>query len=671
MAPSCRWRPLHRLLQLLALCVLLGQLQLTLQITPRCNSEKHYEHEGRCCTKCDPGKYMSEKCTATSESICLPCGPDEYLHTWNEEDKCLLHKVCDSGKGLKVVHPGNQTFPRQCACTPGYHWSDDFDSCLRNGKCGPGFEAENPLQPNNDPGCKPCLVGYFSDAFSSNKCKSWTNCSNLGMVEKIPGTDKSDVVCDPLPSEKPKHESPKYLHSVIFLLLLACLAVITVIIFGIYYRREGKALTAHLWLWINDTCSILRRNKESSGDNFTHTPMTTSSTSQACEDVLLLTPEEKMLPEDSCYPQGHVVCGEADSCKVEDTAIVSLVNETEEDNFRQIPTEDEYVDRAPHDSDCLLLLSRPGSKPASPFSEPLEVGENDSLSQCFTGTESTIDSESSYCTKSSCRTDSIHISSELYLQKSFHCNDSNLAKEVESSDRNHWAANLDLTNGFEGCKEPLRKYTEASEKKADHIIASFENGPFPQCTCGSDLPPESQNILASDAEGEDLSFEETEVKFPNTKRGSSGSGGTSSDPPLASGNVTGNSNSTFISSGQVMNFKGDIIVVYVSQNSQEGPTIPGTSGENVGSPVQEENLNRCDTFAGNDLNFKEKCAESSLGNFSEDKAQNFLREHTRRSGPRIQEETQYGPHKETNQSTASQPVQEEGRPKSRFLKAWQ
>lgn len=46
------------------------------------------------------GKYMSSKCTTTSESVCLPCGPDEYLDTWNEEDKCLLHKVCDTGKSV-------------------------------------------------------------------------------------------------------------------------------------------------------------------------------------------------------------------------------------------------------------------------------------------------------------------------------------------------------------------------------------------------------------------------------------------------------------------------------------------------------------------------------------------------------------------------------------------
>lgn len=75
-----------------------------------------------------------------------------------------------------------------------------------------------------------------------------------------------------------------------------------------------------------------------------------------------------------------------------------------------------------------------------------------------------------------------------------------------------------------------------------------------------------------------------------------------SSPPVPAGNVTGNSNSTFISSGQVMNFKGDIIVVYVSQNSQEGPAGPGGGGpgpgDALGRPVQEESPLRCDAFAG-------------------------------------------------------------------------
>lgn len=74
------------------------------------------------------------------------------------------------------------------------------------------------------------------------------------------------------------------------------------------------------------------------------------------------------------------------------------------------------------------------------------------------------------------------------------------------------------------------------------------------------------------------------------------------------GNVTGNSNSTFISSGQVMNFKGDIIVVYVSQTSQEGPGPAEPEPEPVGRPVQEETLARRDSFAGTAPRFPDACA---------------------------------------------------------------
>uniref|UniRef100_A0A4X1TNM6 Tumor necrosis factor receptor superfamily member 5 n=1 Tax=Sus scrofa TaxID=9823 RepID=A0A4X1TNM6_PIG len=198
------WRR-RQLPALLALCALLCRLQDTLQITPLCASERHYKHLGRCCNKCEPGKYMFSKCTATSESICLPCGPDEYLDTWNEEEKCLLHKVCDTGKALVAVEPGNRTAPRRCACTAGYHWSEDCHCCRRNAECAPGFGAQHPVQLNKDTVCKPCLAGYFSNTSSSTeKCKPWTNCTILGETEARHGTDKSDVVCSSsLPSTKP------------------------------------------------------------------------------------------------------------------------------------------------------------------------------------------------------------------------------------------------------------------------------------------------------------------------------------------------------------------------------------------------------------------------------------------------------------------------------------
>uniref|UniRef100_A0A5F9CYN6 Tumor necrosis factor receptor superfamily member 5 n=1 Tax=Oryctolagus cuniculus TaxID=9986 RepID=A0A5F9CYN6_RABIT len=197
-----RRRPLPALL---ALCALLAPLQVSLQVAPPCASDRHYEHAGRCCRKCEPGKYLSSKCTTTTDSVCLSCGPDEYLDTWNEEDKCLLHKVCDTGKALVAVDPGNSTAPRRCACTAGYHWSQDCECCRRNAECAPGFGAQHPLQLNKDTVCKPCQAGYFSDTFSAmDRCKPWTNCTILGKIEERHGTEKSDVVCSSsLPSRKP------------------------------------------------------------------------------------------------------------------------------------------------------------------------------------------------------------------------------------------------------------------------------------------------------------------------------------------------------------------------------------------------------------------------------------------------------------------------------------
>lgn len=62
-----------------------------------------------------------------------------------------------------------------------------------------------------------------------------------------------------------------------------------------------------------------------------------------------------------------------------------------------------------------------------------------------------------------------------------------------------------------------------------------------------------------------------------------------SKPCLSSvvpGQVSGNHNTTFISSGQVMNFSGDVIVVYVGQTSLGGDGAEQDA--TFGSPVQEE-----------------------------------------------------------------------------------
>lgn len=65
---------------------------------------------------------------------------------------------------------------------------------------------------------------------------------------------------------------------------------------------------------------------------------------------------------------------------------------------------------------------------------------------------------------------------------------------------------------------------------------------------------------------------------------------------FSSGQVSGNHNATFISSGQVMNFSGDVIVVYVSQSSL-GSDEAGKE-DAFGSPVQEEASEATTAFQG-------------------------------------------------------------------------
>ncbi|XP_005373234.2 PREDICTED: tumor necrosis factor receptor superfamily member 11A [Chinchilla lanigera] len=590
MAPRARRRgPLPRLL---ALCALLAPLQVTFQVTPPCASDRHYGHAGRCCSKCEPGKYMSSKCTTTSDSVCLPCGPDEYLDTWNEEDKCLLHKVCDTGKALVAVDPGNRTAPRRCACTAGYHWSQDCECCRRNAECAPGFGAQHPLQLNMDTVCKPCLAGYFSDSFSStDKCKPWTNCTVLGKTEEHHGTEKSDVVCSSsLPSRKLPQEPQMYLPSLIILLLFVSVALVAAVIFGVYYRKRGKAVTANLWHWVNDACSRLSGNKESSGDSCNGVHLAASPQHEVSEGVLLLTLEEKMIPQDMCCSDGAGVfrgaCAGAGPCAQGEEARTFSLVEIEGDPFRQIPMEDEYTDRPSQSPDCSLFQTQPGSKSTPAFSEPLEVGENDSLSQCFTGTESTVDSESCNVTKPPCRTDWIPESPAKYSQK-----------EVEDGGGPRWAASASLADSCTGCGPPGKDH--------EPFMSSLKCGHLPQCAYGMGLPTEE---VAGRAEGGDTPQEGDDVRLPGSARAGTGSGSSSCDQPPVSGNVTGNSNSTFISSGQVMNFKGDIIVVYVSQTSQEGAAGPGGAGADpLGRPVQEETQG-CDSFAGNAPRFPDSSA---------------------------------------------------------------
>ncbi|XP_077037927.1 tumor necrosis factor receptor superfamily member 11A isoform X4 [Agelaius phoeniceus] len=507
---------------LLLLCLAAAGKQLSLQITPPCESEQHYEYLGRCCRKCEPGKYLSARCTATSDSVCQPCGPNEYMDVWNEEDKCFLHKICDQGKALREVNPGNSTFQRQCACTMGYHWNEGCDCCQRNTMCAPGLGVKPPADLQN---------------------------------------------------------------------------------------------------WANEVCSQIKGTKELPRDALVTVNITNAPVPQTAEGTCLLVPSGSPVPGKSCCTSGHTPCRNGGpSTEPCEAGEFSVVTETDDYQFPPVPTEDEYMDKDLNNTDYLSLLSQTASKTVSSFSEPMEAGENDSLNQYFSGIGSTEDVSVSPGFYPPSNTDGTHIATDQLLQKS--CQHAHSCpKETGNKDTDHFATNCDSEKICVRCgilyRESPQKCYKPCCAAADSISTSPETGSCAQCTCGLNFFSAGQSTLANNLGMEDAPSDSTNVKYQNTNRSTSGTqsstsgiNSSTSDLPPASGNVTGNSNSTFISSGQVMNFKGDIIVVYLSQNSQEGVAASsGLSEENVGSPVQEENLSRCETFAGNAQHYKEKCAE--------------------------------------------------------------
>ncbi|KAB0377914.1 hypothetical protein FD755_009492, partial [Muntiacus reevesi] len=322
--------------------------------------------------------------------------------------------------------------------------------------------------------------------------------------------------------------------------------------------------------------------RESAGNSFSCTHAEAGSAGEVCEGVLLLTLEQKVFPEDACRPGPGGACTAACAPRG-DAEMLSLVSEIEGGPFRPVPTEDEYTDRPLRTADSVAVLTPPGGR--SPFPEPLEVGENDSFSQCFTGTDSLGGSESAHLPAPRCRTAWSPASPEQPSRG-----------EAGGGRCPHWAAGARSADGCAGCGDPAGGRPAAA-------LGMPPSGPLPQCAYGMGLPPATEPAEAGGQPPDGAAAE-----LPGPARGSPG------DQSPASGSVTGNSNSTFISSGQVMNFKGDIIVVYVSQNSQEGPAASGGgAGEPAGHPVQEESPPRRDSFAGLGPRFPDACTGLDVG----------------------------------------------------------
>ena len=231
--------------------------------------------------------------------------------------------------------------------------------------------------------------------------------------------------------------------------------------------------------------------------------MEAASAREVCEGVFLLTLEQKVFSEDTCHPEVGGACAAA--CPLRrDAEMLSLVSEIDGDPCRPVPTEDEYTDRSPRTADSVVVLTPPGGR--SPFPEPLEVGENDSFSQCFTGTDSLEGSESPRLPMPPCRTAWRPASPK----KSLH-------GEAGGGRCPHWAAGARSADGCAGCGD----LTSGDPAPG---LETPPSGPLPQCAYGMGLPPAADR---AEAGGQPPDGAATEL--PGPTRGGPG------DQPPASG----------------------------------------------------------------------------------------------------------------------------------------
>ncbi|XP_039618420.1 CD27 antigen isoform X1 [Polypterus senegalus] len=95
----------------------------------QCNTATEYEMKElyKCCTKCQAGEYVVEKCTRGRDTVCKPCDKDYYNPSRNSKRSCDHCTVCVND--LINKEQCTLTSNTKCQCKPGLQCVDD--ECTR------------------------------------------------------------------------------------------------------------------------------------------------------------------------------------------------------------------------------------------------------------------------------------------------------------------------------------------------------------------------------------------------------------------------------------------------------------------------------------------------------------------------------------------------------------
>ncbi|XP_031705984.1 tumor necrosis factor receptor superfamily member 11A [Anarrhichthys ocellatus] len=585
----------------------------------QCN-ETHYLRGSRCCKKCEPGFRVFSDCTHSQQTICIKCNRGEYQPGWTENMRCLQQKLCDQGKGF-MERPENPVAEEPCRCLSGLQcYPINCEYCEKIPNCSAGYGLELDLESTNGrKTCAACKKGFFSADKSGEQCKQWTNCKAEDRSETQPGSAQADAVCGPPVSGAAR--------SWVIVLVLSVITVLCLLILLLFcYKDKLKLLSVNLRSCVQnlkrtriqqETLAPLYHSGGGLGGGPKYTPCET--TKLVCQAPHSPSDEHPCTFPTSIPDVKVSLPFTGERTKEEGTKGKTVMEDQSEGSGEpeEVSEEEEVVSVSPLlAGSCVCLI---------PVREPLEVGENEDCSQAVSpGTPGTCScggldgDESGKEDKSgSGRADSNGANGDRNAEKIVVSKSETGAASLVplSPPLLHISSIIPpssplpelclplcqaqmrpqfkphLTDRSPVKQEELYRLASTDSTSTENNTTSAMTSVSPLMTSSSvgdlylDKPPSSpeqgQGLSWGDSKGIKLSSGELDLECSPESLHSQ-----LTEPTLTSGQVSGSHNTTFISSGQVMNFSGDVIVVYVSQTSL-GSDGAG-QGDAFRSPVQEE-----------------------------------------------------------------------------------
>ncbi len=138
---------------------------------------------------CQPGSYVGEEGTATTDRVCAICPAGTVSTTLNAVG-CTSWDRCVPGEQVGTGAAGD----RRCQACPSGSFSTTFDaaSCTAWQSCAPGTFVADPSSSREDRECKPCAAGTYSSGVDRSACLPEDVCP-AGTVRRGGG-------CEPCPA---------------------------------------------------------------------------------------------------------------------------------------------------------------------------------------------------------------------------------------------------------------------------------------------------------------------------------------------------------------------------------------------------------------------------------------------------------------------------------------